>query len=243
MNINQAELKLLKLLKDINHFYVDKCLDSVETCKLSCLHDKVLFVLFLKSYQTSTAMSQISEYDEELLMLARTIFENYINAKYILKNDSEKMAKLFLNFGKMSSINLLIKMSPASSSKKLLLRLKMLQSERVAETKSFEITSQYNWSCKTLKYMAESVGCLDEYDITYNLCSMSIHSCSVNLKRYILPEVEKNDQLKILSKLISINNNLMMLELVSEHFNLGLENDIKDFANVKKSIVDTLSFK
>jgi|GEM_PF-2282728 len=218
--------------------------------------DHVVLFILPKSSKTLKSIRILTDnmHGEDALSLSRSIFENYINLSYILKENSENRADLFVNFG--------LKQQYEKAKKHFGDRLpdeysKSFDSQFIEEynkayekedeelkTKGYKIKKNY-WSRINIGEMADEVGVKSTYDTMYQFACQQTHTDSLGLLKYgesatdgeitisDSPSIEDVEE----SLIWSMNYFLMLYRRIIKYFKFDFEQDLDGFENELNVIV------
>lgn len=176
--------KELVLLNNELRALADKCMQpfQLDSARKGAIH------LFLgKSYKTHGAILVLASkgYGEDSAILARSLFESYINLKYMLDSDNDELATRYFAYDFVLQKTMLQDLMSEPNSKKEVLQreaspkpgdtsIRLIKENYDSAMKRFNFKKQYGWSGKSIEELASLAGRSRNYKTIYNLqCQLS----------------------------------------------------------------------
>jgi len=210
------------------------------------------FMLFLaKSMKTARAVTILAKngYGEDAMCLARSMFENYINLAYILKENTSHRAELFFEYGKLDSLKKTENFpNNKVNNKGEIERLSKIFEEeyKSGKEKYMDGCKKHSWSCLTLKKMSEIVNAKEGYDSFYWWMSQYSHPHSEGLASYcssgLVDDAASHRMIEEVL-IISFPSLTGLLRMANEKYSLGLEKYVEEINFRYKILSDMIRTK
>jgi hypothetical protein len=218
--------------------------------------DLILLLTLAKTTKTLRSIRLLADnrYGEDSVVLSRSIFENYINIAYILKEDSQRRARIFIGNGVLQYNNRLkeldlLKISPKEYTEQFseeeidkIRRERILYKEDLKKNKTQHFGT--DWSFRGISGIAEEVGETNMYKMMYFLACQNSHLDAYGLEKYgeenngasIFKDIPSLEQVEE-SLFWSIDYYLKFYGLVEKHFNINISNKLNKFEKKGQEII------
>lgn len=176
----------------------DKCMDgaiNASSARLAVAH------MFLgKSYKTHAAILALAEkgYGEDATVLSRSIFESFINLKYILSQNNDDLAVRYIAYDLVVQKVMLEDVMSEPESRKMFVDrslrpkpgdtdMKSIKSNYKEVMDRYKFDSRYGWSGKTIEQLSTVAGRYRQYKTIYSLQCQLSHPSSRGMNSYYKP--------------------------------------------------------
>ncbi|MFA7244218.1 MAG: DUF5677 domain-containing protein [Patescibacteria group bacterium] len=234
------------LLSDVEELFEKDFKNQTDGKLSNNLTDQVILGLLVKSSKTIRAIKLISYgFGEDCIVLARTIFENYLNVKYILDEDEENRSKLFIYHGFYDGFKKIDNGLLNGIEKKSLEEIYTPEvREETAKIRDREYrclkekgmkTKKESWSLRSMKDMAEEIGETESYEKIYWVMSLYTHPSANSLRDYVQSKGKNLTFLDVPSAnnieeglIVAIDFFLKLLKMLCERFGIEIMNKLSN---------------
>ena len=250
--IKKENREVLRVIRGIN-----RRLNRIEArTKRKYIEKLTILFIFSKSVGTYKAMQRLIQngYDGDAYVLMRSLFENFVNAKYIEQSPYPR-AKIFLDFDWLVRHQLMTTLEKDQASS-------MTQSTSTKKNTAQEIRGNYrnaiqhrryhgiktklNWSGKSIREMADAIQLSKMYKQVYKLSSQYVHGTSSSSHSYFrinklghlsIKQPVPKKMTKSLAAISSVSNVCMigLCDLMNDVFVIGMDKELQSGLKVLQS--------